>query len=61
MFEEDLQSRRDAENHLLIALACHGQGDIESAKSNLKETLSFTNADQRAADLAAELADISSP
>jgi len=55
VFEEDLQARRDAENHLLIALACHGLGDPEAAQSHLAQTLAFTNSDQRAADLAAAL------
>lgn len=56
VFEEDLQARRDAENHLLIAMACHGLGDLEGARAALAMTLAFTNADQRAADLDAELA-----
>jgi hypothetical protein len=55
MFEEDRQARRDAENHLLIALACHGLGDLAGAQSQLAQTLAFTNSDQRAADLAAAL------
>jgi tetratricopeptide (TPR) repeat protein len=55
VFEEDLQARRNAENHLLIALACHGLGDIAGAQSHLAQTLAFTNSDQRAADLAAAL------
>jgi tetratricopeptide (TPR) repeat protein len=57
VFEEDLQARRDAENHLLIALACHGLDDIAGAQSHLAKTLAFTNSDQRAADLAAALRD----
>jgi hypothetical protein len=57
VFEEDLQARRDAENHLLIALACHGLDDIAAAQSHLAKTLAFTNSDQRAADLAATLRD----
>jgi len=56
VFEEDLQARRNAENHLLIALACHGLGDIAGAQAHLQQTLAFTNSDQRAADLAAALA-----
>jgi tetratricopeptide (TPR) repeat protein len=56
VFEEELQARRDAENHLLIALACHGLGDIGGSESHLAETFTFTNADQRAVDLAARLA-----
>jgi tetratricopeptide (TPR) repeat protein len=55
VFEEDLQARRDAEHHLLAALACHGLGDAHGATSHLSEVNTFTNADQRAADLAAEL------
>lgn len=53
VFEEDLQARRDSENHLLIALACHGMGDTAGAKTHLAKTLAFTNSDSRAADLAA--------
>jgi hypothetical protein len=55
VFEEDLQARRDAEHHLLAALACHGLGDAEGAAAHLAEVNRFSNADQRAADLAAEL------
>jgi tetratricopeptide (TPR) repeat protein len=55
VFEEDLQARRNAENHLLIALACHGLGDITGAQSHLGQTLAFTNSDPLAADLAAVL------
>jgi tetratricopeptide (TPR) repeat protein len=55
VFEEDLQARRDAENQLLIALACHGLGDPAGATAALEQTLAFTNSDQRAADLVAEL------
>jgi tetratricopeptide (TPR) repeat protein len=56
VFDEDLQAQRDSEFHLLVALACHGLGDAEGARSALAKTLAFTNANQRAADLAAELA-----
>jgi Tfp pilus assembly protein PilF len=55
VFEEDLQARRDAENHLLLALALHGLGDAAGAKAALEKTLAFSNADQRAVDLLAEL------
>ncbi len=55
VFDEDLQARRDAENHLLIALAHHGLGDPDAAKKSLEKTLSFSSADQRAVDLAAQL------
>ena len=56
VFEEDLQARRDAENHLLMALAFHGLGETAAARSALEKTLAFTGADQRAADLQSDLA-----
>jgi len=55
VFEEDLQSRRDAEHHLLIALAHHGLNDPAQARHHLAQTLAFTHTDQRAADLEHEL------
>jgi tetratricopeptide (TPR) repeat protein len=55
VFEEDLQARRDADNHLLIALACHGLGDLDGARSHLTQTLAFTLSDSRATDLFAAL------
>jgi hypothetical protein len=55
VFDEDLQARRDAENHLLLALAHHGLGEADAARSALARTLAFTCADQRAADLQREL------
>ena len=55
VFEEDLQARRDAEFQLLAALACDGLGDLPAAASHLAKVSAFTNADQRAADLAAKL------
>ena len=55
VFDEDLQARRDAENHLLIALACHGLGALDAARASLEKTLAFNSADQRAVDLAAQL------
>lgn len=51
VFDEDLQARRDAENHLLLALAHHGLGEEESARAALERALAFTCADQLAADL----------
>jgi len=51
VFDEDLQARRDAENHLLIALARHGLGDSDGAKSALEKSLAFTNADPHATEL----------
>jgi tetratricopeptide (TPR) repeat protein len=52
VFEEDLQARRDAEHHLLIALACHGLGKPAAGREALAKVLAFTNADQQAVDLA---------
>ncbi len=56
VFDEDFQSRRDAENNLLIALARHGLGEKSAARTALAKALAFTNADQRATDLSRELA-----
>jgi len=56
VFDEDLQSRRDSENHLLLALAHHGLGDADAARVALEKTHAFTHADLRAAELARELA-----
>ena len=58
VFDEDLQSARDAANHLLLALAHHGAGDPDAARSALAKTYSFSHADLRAAELARELADV---
>jgi tetratricopeptide (TPR) repeat protein len=52
VFDEDLQERRDAESHVMIALAQHGLGETMLAESHLARTLAFTNADFRAAELA---------
>ncbi len=52
VFEENLQARRDAENHLLVALAAHGLGEQAAAIEHLARTLDFSNADPHAADLA---------
>ena len=60
VFEEDLQARRDSEHHLLIALACHGLGDEPEARAALVKTLAFTNTNQSALDLAADLGTIGS-
>lgn len=60
VFDEDLQARRDADHHLLLALAWHGLGDAATASSELAMTYQFTNADLRAADLARELARMAS-
>lgn len=55
VFDETLQTRRDAESHLLIAFALLGLGEADAAVSTLAKTLAFTNADQRASDLLAFL------
>lgn len=51
VFEEDLQARRDAEMHLLIAMAYQGMGEPESARASLARVFSFSNVDQHAIDL----------
>jgi len=51
VFEENLQARRDAEMHLLIAMAHQGRGDTEAARVALDGVFSFTNADQHALNL----------
>ena len=58
VFEEDLQARRDAENHLLRALAFCGLGDSVSARSALEMTHAFNHADQRAMDYGALEAEV---
>ncbi len=55
VFDEDLQARRDAENHLLLALAHHGLGKISAAVRHLKEAASFNHADPWIALLTNEL------
>lgn len=57
VFEEDLQAQRESEFNLLIALACHGLGDIEGAQAALSKMMRFNCSNQIAADLAAELAE----
>jgi tetratricopeptide (TPR) repeat protein len=56
VFEDELQARRDAENHLLVALAAHGLGRAAEAAEHLARTLAFSRADAHAADLAQVLA-----
>ena len=56
VFEEDLQRRRDAEHHLLAALAHHGLGDIDAATKALKLVMAFNRADQHARALQLEIA-----
>ncbi len=55
VFDEDLQARCDAENHLLAAIACHELGERDEARRHLDRTLAFTNSELHAADLAVEL------
>ncbi|QJE95714.1 DUF5107 domain-containing protein [Luteolibacter luteus] len=55
VFDENLQARRDAENHLLIAIAWHGLGDGEKARQHLEKSLAFTNSDLRSVELLAAL------
>ncbi len=49
VFEEDLQARRDAESHLLLAMAFSGIGETEAARDALARVRTFTNADLHAA------------
>lgn len=55
VFDEDLQARRDAEHHLLIALACAGLGAWDDARRGVEKVLSFNRADPHAVDLFATL------
>lgn len=55
VFDEDLQARRDADCHLLIALAWHGLGDNDLARSHLEKALSFDCSNQQAANLDRQL------
>ncbi len=48
VFDEDLQARRDAENQLLLALAFHGLGDKDAARTAVENCLAFNQADQKA-------------
>jgi tetratricopeptide (TPR) repeat protein len=61
VFEEDLGARRDAENHLLVALAAHGLGDTATAVTHLARAQAFTRAELPAVELARELAGITPP
>lgn len=51
VFDEDLQERRDAENHLLLALASHGLGRIGECLAHLARMMDFNQADPWAATL----------
>lgn len=55
VFEEDLAARRDAESHLLLALAAHGLGNFTVAAAHLAQAQAFTNAELLAVDLARDL------
>ncbi len=55
VFDEDLQLRRKSENELLIALAHHGLGDLDSARASLEAALSFDHSNQQAVDLGRQL------
>lgn len=61
VFEEDLQTQRESEFLLLIALACHGLGDTKGARTAMLKMMEFTNTNQRAADLAVDLANQTEP
>lgn len=58
VFEEDLQARRDAENHLLIALAGHGLNEAGAARAALDRVLAFSVAQAEAVALARELTSV---
>ncbi|HLP08170.1 MAG TPA: DUF5107 domain-containing protein [Opitutaceae bacterium] len=51
VFDEDLQARRDAEQHLLIALAWHGLNEPARAAAHARRTLAFSNGDPHALEL----------
>jgi tetratricopeptide (TPR) repeat protein len=45
VFDEDLQARRDAENHLLLALAELGLGNSAAARGHMEQVLAFNRAE----------------
>jgi tetratricopeptide (TPR) repeat protein len=49
VFDEDLQARRDAESHLLLAMAFLGLGEKDPARDALCMVRAFTNSDLHAA------------
>ena len=51
VFDEDLQARRDAENHLLLAFAHHGLGDRKEARRFLDLVLAFNLAEPWALEI----------
>lgn len=60
VFDEDLQQRRDAEHHLLAALAHYGLGYVSTAALALQQVLAFNRADPNARALQSELANYAS-
>ncbi|MBT8037254.1 MAG: DUF5107 domain-containing protein [Verrucomicrobiae bacterium] len=51
VFNEDMQSRADAENHLLIAMASHGQSDHQKTRTHLNHVHEFCCDNQHACSL----------
>ncbi|MCU0792935.1 MAG: DUF5107 domain-containing protein, partial [Opitutaceae bacterium] len=56
VFEEDLQARSDAGNHLLAALAAYGLGENNAARESLARVMSFNRSHPEACALASLLA-----
>jgi tetratricopeptide (TPR) repeat protein len=55
VFDENLQDRRDADAHLLVALACHGLGRLDEAAAAIEKVLAFDAAEPRAVELQSQL------
>jgi tetratricopeptide (TPR) repeat protein len=55
VFDEDLKARRNAEAHLLVALARHGLGQPEAAAEAVEQVLAFDRANLDAVMLGREL------
>lgn len=55
VFDEELQLRRNAENQLLIALACLGLDDKSGCRDAVNRVLAFNRAEPVAADLLTQL------
>jgi tetratricopeptide (TPR) repeat protein len=51
VFEEDLQARRAAESHLLIALAERGLGNSKAARAEMERVLAFNRAEPWAREI----------
>jgi tetratricopeptide (TPR) repeat protein len=58
VFDEDLQLRREAEHHQLIALACHGLGNEAEARQHLSKSAAINRALPHAVELARALSSI---